>query len=357
VLLGDSSVNAWITQQWVGVTWPLRFRSHVTPSTRDVSNNRRRCFSVDPTDAPIGSLDSDHVIASTVGVSRHCARWEVFTERCLETGCITSLFHCCVHVMQGVYRVVARQCVDMWQYLRRLPWESLRHTNWSLILFDRFNLSVYLLQPYRLPISLTKHSWCNEFTDFFLFWIVWPTRVVQYKRFGGVFWSLLQDKRHQKGPEDRGTRFLRIIVSRLRNYTAWHTRRHNLKINSVYLSTLGRLPKLCGTAWYNAFCVMNCKMGIRTRNLYWSKDSVVGIATGYGLDDRGVGIRVPVGSRIFSTSSKPTLGSTQPPVQWVLGASPGVKRPGREADHSPATSAKVRKMWIYTSTPPYAFMP
>jgi hypothetical protein len=30
-----------------------------------------------------------------------------------------------------------------------------------------------------------------------------------------------------------------------------------------------------------------------------SRDSVVGIATSYGLDDRGVGVRVPVGSRIF----------------------------------------------------------
>jgi hypothetical protein len=29
---------------------------------------------------------------------------------------------------------------------------------------------------------------------------------------------------------------------------------------------------------------------------------------------------------------------------------------GREADHSPPTSAEVKKMWIYTSTPPYAFM-
>jgi hypothetical protein len=33
-----------------------------------------------------------------------------------------------------------------------------------------------------------------------------------------------------------------------------------------------------------------------------------------------------------------------------------VKRPGREAEHSPQTSADVKKMWIYTSTPPYAFM-
>jgi hypothetical protein len=38
------------------------------------------------------------------------------------------------------------------------------------------------------------------------------------------------------------------------------------------------------------------------------------------------------------------LGHTQPPIQWVPGAlSPGVKRPGREADHSPPTSAGVKK--------------
>jgi hypothetical protein len=36
-----------------------------------------------------------------------------------------------------------------------------------------------------------------------------------------------------------------------------------------------------------------------------SRESVVGIATGYGLDDRGVGVRVPVFSRIFSSSRRP----------------------------------------------------
>jgi hypothetical protein len=36
-----------------------------------------------------------------------------------------------------------------------------------------------------------------------------------------------------------------------------------------------------------------------------SRDSIVGIASGYGLDDRGVGVRVPVGSRIFSSPSRP----------------------------------------------------
>jgi hypothetical protein len=34
-------------------------------------------------------------------------------------------------------------------------------------------------------------------------------------------------------------------------------------------------------------------------------DSVVSIATGYGLEYRGVGVRVPVGSRIFSSPHHP----------------------------------------------------
>jgi hypothetical protein len=59
----------------------------------------------------------------------------------------------------------------------------------------------------------------------------------------------------------------------------------------------------------------------------------------------------------FSLLSRPALGSTPPPIQWVLGAlSPWVKRQGPEADHSPPASAEVKKMWINISTPLYAFM-
>jgi hypothetical protein len=36
-----------------------------------------------------------------------------------------------------------------------------------------------------------------------------------------------------------------------------------------------------------------------------SRDSVVGIATSYGLGDRGVGVRIPVGVRIFTSPNRP----------------------------------------------------
>jgi hypothetical protein len=42
-----------------------------------------------------------------------------------------------------------------------------------------------------------------------------------------------------------------------------------------------------------------------------------------------------------STGSRPVLGPTQPPIQWVPAAlSPGAKQPGREADQSPPTSVE-----------------
>jgi hypothetical protein len=90
-----------------------------------------------------------------------------------------------------------------------------------------------------------------------------------------------------------------------------------------------------------------------------SRDSAVGIETGYGLDNQRVGFRVPVRvtNFFFSTSSRPALGPTQPPFQWLPGIlTPRVKWQGREADHSFPASTEVRKMWIYTSTPAYAFM-
>jgi hypothetical protein len=65
-----------------------------------------------------------------------------------------------------------------------------------------------------------------------------------------------------------------------------------------------------------------------------SRDSSVGIATSYGLDDRGVGVQA---------------GSGAHPTSYPMGT--GGIFPGGKADHLPPTSAEVKKMWIYTSNP------
>jgi hypothetical protein len=73
-----------------------------------------------------------------------------------------------------------------------------------------------------------------------------------------------------------------------------------------------------------------------------NQDNSVGIATGYGLDDRG---SIPErGKRYFSTPHRPhrVLRPSHFSVQWVPWApSLGVKRPGREPDHSPPCNAVI----------------
>jgi hypothetical protein len=57
-----------------------------------------------------------------------------------------------------------------------------------------------------------------------------------------------------------------------------------------------------------------------------------------------------------TTTSRPTLRLTQPPIQWVPRAlSPEVKRQGREADHSAPSSAEVKNGGAIPILP-YVFM-
>jgi hypothetical protein len=59
----------------------------------------------------------------------------------------------------------------------------------------------------------------------------------------------------------------------------------------------------------------------------------------------------------LTPASRPVLGPIQLPIEWVPEAvSLGVKLSGREADHSPPSTAEVKNAWSYTSTPQYAFM-
>jgi hypothetical protein len=67
---------------------------------------------------------------------------------------------------------------------------------------------------------------------------------------------------------------------------------------------------------------------------------LVGIAAGYRLGSRGVGVRIPVGIRFSSSPHRPH--QLWGPPSLICNVSPGVKRMGREVDHSPPTSAEVK---------------
>jgi hypothetical protein len=80
-----------------------------------------------------------------------------------------------------------------------------------------------------------------------------------------------------------------------------------------------------------------------------------GIAQRYraGLRAGWSGVRVPVGAGNCCPHHRVQTGSGSPPIQWVPGAlSLGVKRAGREADHSPPSSAEVKNAWSHISTIP-----
>jgi hypothetical protein len=79
-------------------------------------------------------------------------------------------------------------------------------------------------------------------------------------------------------------------------------------------------------------------------------------ATGCTIGVLGFNSRRGLGIFLF-TASRTALGPTQPPIQWVAGAlSLGVKRPGREANHSPHLVPRSRKRGTIPPLPQYAFM-
>jgi hypothetical protein len=71
----------------------------------------------------------------------------------------------------------------------------------------------------------------------------------------------------------------------------------------------------------------------------------------YGLDSRRIGVRFPAGVRNVSLLHTVQACSHRS-IHWVhMALSAEVRRPGREANHSPPSSAEAEKVWSYTSTP------
>jgi hypothetical protein len=83
------------------------------------------------------------------------------------------------------------------------------------------------------------------------------------------------------------------------------------------------------------------------------RNSSVSIGTGYEVDGLGIEFRL---RRDFLNLSRPGLGPTQPPVQWVQGLSRSKKWPGRDVDTSPPSNVvdyeKV-ELYLYSPYGPY----
>jgi hypothetical protein len=81
-------------------------------------------------------------------------------------------------------------------------------------------------------------------------------------------------------------------------------------------------------------------------------DSSVGIATRLRDGQSGFLGLIPGGGWeffLFTTASRTVVGPTQPPIQWVPGVlSLGIKRPGREADHSPLSRTECVELYIHS---------
>jgi hypothetical protein len=77
----------------------------------------------------------------------------------------------------------------------------------------------------------------------------------------------------------------------------------------------------------------------------WSRGRSGSIVSDYGLDDRAIGVRSPAGVKEFFSSLCVQTGSGAHPASCTVGTGgpfPRSKaRPGRDADHSPPSSAEV----------------
>jgi hypothetical protein len=96
---------------------------------------------------------------------------------------------------------------------------------------------------------------------------------------------------------------------------------------------------------------------VKKFSAFYSRFHKSGIPLGYGLDNRGFESRQELVILQFTTASRPTLRPNHPPIQGA----PGtlflvIKRPEREADHSPPSSAEVKNSLALPPLPKYAFV-
>jgi hypothetical protein len=130
---------------------------------------------------------------------------------------------------------------------------------------------------------------------------------------------------------------------------------NNFSTNSTVLSKFFMTTSLCGHM-FQFLVIKNTQMfTMLTSDMRGTQSTFYKISccSVWWKDNKDIIIlfKVPVGGGNFSAhhAFRTALGSTQPPIQWVPTVlSLGLKRPEREANHSPS-SADVKNAWSYTS--------
>jgi len=155
-------------------------------------------------------------------------------------------------------------------------------------------------------------------------------------------------------------------INKMSNVTTYKTCRHNNTCNAITQP----MYALIFTNGAEGLTRVQCKETRAFKSSRWKSlilfrkflksilrrigpGSVVGIATGYGLDGPGIESRW---RRDFPHLSRPALRPTQPPVQWYRVFLGGKKRPGRDAGPSPTSSAVGHErveLYLYSPHGPY----
>jgi hypothetical protein len=132
----------------------------------------------------------------------------------------------------------------------------------------------------------------------------------------------------------RGTLFLLAIALNL-----WKDHRKSedncdSKQNAFILNKL-LFEQVRNKAW-KAICTWLCLAVTTISAKYVYEFCSLSIVTRLRAGQPGFDSRQRLRFIFLLTASRPALGPTQPTIHWVLEVlSPGLKRPGREADHSP----------------------
>ena len=131
-------------------------------------------------------------------------------------------------------------------------------------------------------------------------------------------------------------RTLRKHQLKCRKYQTRHWTRS--KVGAIHLPILQLIFRLSSTHFQDVF---SPKRGLGFRSRY--SDSLR-----TGMVQRSN----PGGGRDFPHPSRPALGPTQPPTQWLPGVTAEVKRPGSGVDHPPPSRAEVKeRVELYICSP------